>query len=174
MYVRRGISARRLFHGSWPVLLGTAVWSAIVVYLNEFLGLHFISIPIAPVTVIGIAVSLYLGFKSTSAYNRWWEARQLWGGIINRSRDWGSSVFSLIYATGRELDPAVRVELIERHLAWVNALAYQLRKTSRFRRVDSGHLFGRRIAAEAQFHQTPDCYRACLSEEEAAAVELDF
>jgi len=171
MYVRRGISAGRLFRGSWPFLLGASIWSAIVVYLNEYLGLHFLSIPVTPITVIGIAVSLYLGFKSTSAYNRWWEARTIWGGVINRSRDWGSSVLNLIHAEGREPDPAIRAELIERHLAWVNALAYQLRASSRFMRADPNRLFGRRIAGDERYHQTRACYRRFLSEAEIEAVE---
>ncbi len=172
MYVRRGINARHLFHDSWPFLIGVTLWSALVVYLNEFLGLHFLSIPIMPVTTIGIAVSLYLGFKSTSAYNRWWEARQIWGEIVNRSRDWGNSVYNLIYASGKDLDPEVRKELIDRHIAWVNALAFQLRATSRLKAVGVTRAFGhRRVFKDAEFHQTRESYRRYLSAEEVTAVE---
>ena len=36
----------------------------------------------APFTVFGIALSLFLGFRNNAAYDRWWEARRLWGGLL--------------------------------------------------------------------------------------------
>lgn len=42
--------------------------------------------PVLPVTLIGIAVSLYVGFKSVTAYNRWWKARTALGGLVTISR----------------------------------------------------------------------------------------
>ncbi len=171
MYVRRGINYRHLFANSWLFLIGAALWALVVVYVNEFLGYHVLSIPITPVTTIGIAVSLYLGFKSTSAYNRWWEARQVWGDIINRSRDWGNSAYSFIYAEGKRVDPATPVELIRRHLAWVNALAYQLRSQSRLKAAGTTHIFGhRRVFQDADHHNTAESYEQYLSPEEAAAI----
>jgi putative membrane protein len=71
MYVRRTISFRHLFNDSWRHIVLVAAWSLLVVYLHEIQGLTMISVPIVPVSTIGIAVSLYLGFKSTSAYGRW-------------------------------------------------------------------------------------------------------
>lgn len=172
MYVRRGINASHLFRDSWMFLLGVTAWAIIVLYLNEFLQYHFISIPIAPVTTIGIAVSLYLGFKSTSAYNRWWEARQVWGEIINRSREWGNSVFNLIIEDGEQLDPTIRSELIERHLAWVNALAYQLRSNSRLKDARVTRIFGhRRVFEDDRHHQAAESYRRYLSVEDASGLE---
>lgn len=172
MYVRRGIHVHHLLRDSWPFLIGVSLWSGIVVYLNEILELRFLSIPIVPVTTIGIAVSLYLGFKSTSAYSRWWEARQVWGAIITGSRDWGNSVLNLIYADGRKLDPAVRQDLIRRHIAWVHALAFQLRARSRLKAAGATYAFGRRLVfQDADYHQTPESYRRFLSAEEIAEVE---
>lgn len=172
MYVRRGINVRHLFHDSWLFLLGVTAWALVVLYLNEFLQLHFVSIPIAPITTIGIAVSLYLGFKSTSAYNRWWEARQIWGDIINRSRDWANSVFNLMPAGGKPIDPAIQTELIERHIGWVNALAFQLRQRSRLKETVKTRIFGhRRVFTESHFHQTRESYRRHLAPGEAAGLE---
>lgn len=59
------------WRNSWLFIAGSALWAALIVYLNGIRGSSFIAIPIAPVTTIRIAVSLYLGFKSTSDYNRW-------------------------------------------------------------------------------------------------------
>jgi len=40
----------------------------------------------AVLSVLGIAASVFIGFRNTTAYNRWWEARTLWGGQIINSR----------------------------------------------------------------------------------------
>ncbi|MCP4385487.1 MAG: hypothetical protein GY798_29415 [Hyphomicrobiales bacterium] len=175
MYVRRGINARDLLADSWVFLVGATVWALLIAYLNAVREYPFIAIPIAPVTTIGIAVSLYLGFKSTSAYNRWWEARKIWGDIINRSRDWGNSVYNLmIMSEDGQPDQAIRAELISRHLAWVNALAYQLRDRSRLKTTDANRVFGhRRRFDESQFHQSRETYRLHLGAEEAAEIEAN-
>ncbi len=85
-----------LIQESWVLLVVNTAWSSLIYYLNDFTGIELLAIPMVPITIIGIAVSLYLGFKSTSAHNRWWEARKIWGEIIILSRAWGTSVFSLI------------------------------------------------------------------------------
>ncbi len=144
-----------------------ASWSALVVYLYEFQGFKQIDIPILPVTTIGVAVALYLGFKSTQAYARWWEARVIWGGIVNDSRSWANFVIGLVRHNGEEIDEAVHKELIYHHLAWVNALAHQLRKTSRLQESDSVHIFDYRRCRDNQEdpHLSADCYARFLSTE---------
>lgn len=172
MYIRSGINPWHLFHDSWRFLVVVGVWSMMIVYLREFLQIQAIGLPIAPITTIGIAVSLYLGFKSTSAYNRWWEARKLWGDIINTSRMWANNVISLVHSKDGHVDPAVRAELIQRHLAWVNALAYQLRATSRLKASANTRIFNhRRKFDHHDFHQTPESFRRHLSVDEAAEIE---
>ncbi|NEY90657.1 bestrophin family protein [Tabrizicola oligotrophica] len=39
-----------------------------------------------PFTVFGVALSLFLGFRNNAAYDRWWEARRLWGGLVADTR----------------------------------------------------------------------------------------
>jgi len=41
---------------------------------------------VAALSVLGIAASIFIGFRNTNAYNRWWEARTLWVAVINDSR----------------------------------------------------------------------------------------
>ncbi len=47
---------------------------------------------VAGLSVLGIAASIFIGFRNTNAYNRWWEARTLWGAVINDSRAWHNSL----------------------------------------------------------------------------------
>ncbi len=46
--------------------------------------------------MLGIAVSIFVGFRNTQAINRWWEARGLWGAVVNQSRHWRDSLQALV------------------------------------------------------------------------------
>ena len=46
----------------------------------------FPQIPFSLVAALGTALAIFLGFRNNSAYDRWWEARKIWGGIVNVSR----------------------------------------------------------------------------------------
>lgn len=49
--------------------------------------LSHIILPQAPVTITSFALSLLLVFRTNTSYFRWNEARTIWGGVLNRSRD---------------------------------------------------------------------------------------
>jgi ion channel-forming bestrophin family protein len=86
------------------------------------LGVPVPKLPWQPVALLGTAVAFVTGFKSNAAYNRAWEARQIYGGIVNASRAWSNQVHGFI------TDETRRMELIRRHLAWLTALRFQLRE----------------------------------------------
>jgi putative membrane protein len=85
-------------------------------------SIEAMKLPWTPVSLVGVAVAFFVGFKNNASYGRLWEARQIWGGIVNTSRSWGMAARDLVDA-----DPAVHRELVYRHLAWLTALRYQLR-----------------------------------------------
>ena len=71
------------------------------------LFLCVISAPISPalakqifpqilLSVLGISVSVFTAFRNTQAYNRWWEARTLWGGLVSQSRNLQNGLLALI------------------------------------------------------------------------------
>jgi putative membrane protein len=103
-------------------IVGT-LYSAALCIAHEALDWYF-SLPWQPLSVIGIAVAFYLGFKNNSSYDRTWEARKIWGGIVNDSRSFGTQVISFVQGENSE---AINKELIYRHIAWLTALRYQLR-----------------------------------------------
>ncbi|MFK7999689.1 MAG: bestrophin family protein [Polyangiales bacterium] len=113
------------------VIVGS--WSLAVYGLYAIAGFEWMRIPFTPLSVMGIAVSFYAGFKNNSAYDRFWEGRKIWGGVVNESRSWANAVVSYVLP-GDESETAheVRRALIYRQLAWINALRVQLRSTSRF------------------------------------------
>lgn len=170
MYVRNGITAASVFWDSWRVLLISGAWSTLVVYLHEIRGVEAIAAPVLPVTTIGIVVSFYLGFKNNSAYARWWEGRKIWGAIVNDSRTWGNQALHLVSPADQPGDTTAHI-LIHRHLAWVNALALQLRKRSRLQVGRHQRTFDHRLPYVSELPTaSPACYEGHLPEKEAGAI----
>lgn len=112
----------RIIREIWKPLALLFVWDVIVTvtyYLLPF------DAPELPVTLFGSALALFLGFRSNSAYNRWWEGRQLWGLMINASRNIARSARNFL-PDPEGADLKRRITL--RQIAYVNALRCQLRR----------------------------------------------
>jgi putative membrane protein len=75
-------------------------------------------------SIMGIALAFFLAFRNNSAYDRWWEARKIWGGIVNVSRTFSGYVSSFL---PKSMDKDIEI-IVRRHLAWINALRIQLRE----------------------------------------------
>ncbi|MCZ4245565.1 bestrophin family protein [Pedobacter punctiformis] len=90
--------------------------------LYKIFGFTWLAIPWTVVALLGTATAFIVGFKNTQTYSRTWEARQIWGAILNSSRTWGT--MSRDFLTD---NPQKTKELIYRHFAWLTALRYQMR-----------------------------------------------
>ena len=107
------------------------VWAGAITVAYEVLGQHWIAIPSLPMSLIGISVAFYLGFKNNASYDRQWEARKIWGAIVNASRSWAFSSRDLVGVTGGNDDDdlaSTHRALVARHIAWMDALRHQLRQ----------------------------------------------
>lgn len=123
MYVNRNYGFWMTLNWSkWPFILAF-LYSIAIACLGEFLNIH-LTLPWQPIGIVGIAVAFYLGFKNNSSYDRTWEARKIYGGIVNSSRSFGAATVSFVKG---ENSDAVHKELIYRHIAWLTALRFQLR-----------------------------------------------
>lgn len=101
--------------------------SLIAIVYDEF---HFtrISIPLSVPMVLGTVISLLLAFRSSQAYDRWWEARMIWGAIVNDSRSLARQISTLIPATFDGDDvKAFKSKFIYRQMAWCHSLTGHLR-----------------------------------------------
>ncbi|MCB9292517.1 MAG: hypothetical protein H6559_05230 [Lewinellaceae bacterium] len=105
----------------------------VVVGAYEFFDLGWLKIPWTPLALIGTAVAFVIGFQNNSAYGRIWEARKIWGGIVNTSRTFGMFVQDMLsneHASVKLSDQELRHEiktLTYRHIAWMTALRHAMR-----------------------------------------------
>ncbi|WP_317898375.1 bestrophin family protein [Aurantibacillus circumpalustris] len=97
--------------------------SLIPTSLYYFFDIKWLVIPWVAIALIGTAAAFLVGFKNTQTYNRLWEARQIWGAIINTSRAWGILTKDMVKSDKEEIRT-----LYYRHIAWLTALRYQMRE----------------------------------------------
>jgi len=98
-----------------------------------FFELSWLKIPWTPLALIGTAVAFVIGFQNNAAYGRIWEARKIWGGIVNTSRTFGVFIQDMVnneHAQKSMDDIGLQKEiktLIYRHIAWMTALRHAMR-----------------------------------------------
>lgn len=92
-----------------------------------FLDWTWLAMPWKPISLIGTALAFYLGFKNSASYDRLWEARKIWGGIVNASRSFTVMARDFIGAE-EEGTTEIQREIVHRHVAWLHVLALELRK----------------------------------------------
>ncbi|NNE25724.1 MAG: hypothetical protein HKN09_02675 [Saprospiraceae bacterium] len=134
MQVGRRFKLWETLNWSKVSILVFLIWGTVPVFVYNVLGWHWVHLPWQPISLIGIAVAFYLGFKNNSSYDRLWEARKIWGGIVNTSRsfavmarDWVNND-TVEEPQSEEHLNVIRKEIVHRHVAWLHALAIQLRK----------------------------------------------
>jgi putative membrane protein len=122
MIVKAAPSATQIVREVWKVLGLLFVWDVIVTVTYYVLPFDA---PELPLTIFGSALALFLGFRSNSAYQRWWEGRGLWGLMINASRNLARATRN--FMPDPEAAEAKR-RIVMRQIAYVNALRCQLRR----------------------------------------------
>lgn len=146
MIVKRGISLKQAMEWSGHHVIWLLLWSSSVAFLYVY-NLIELKLPWLPISIIGTAVAFYVGFKNNSAYDRMWEARKIWGGIVNSSRSWGMYVDGFItnQFTNKPLSDAeiksVKSRLIYRHIAWLYALRSQLLVSTEWEHINQNILY---------------------------------
>lgn len=144
MYTKKIFTARQM---AWWTRFETFLFIAIItacVAAYYFLDLKWIKIPWTPLALIGTAVAFVIGFQNNSAYGRIWEARKIWGGIVNTSRTFGMFLQDMITNEHTETpisEEQLRAEvkkLTYRHIAWMTALRHAMRMPKPWE-TTSGH-----------------------------------
>jgi len=98
-------------------------------------GWTWLAHPEIPLSIFGGVIGVIAGFRNSSAYARWWEARIIWGAVVNNSRSFARQVLSMMAApeAGQEMEcelRAIKHKLVLLQIAYVHALRNHLRGIS--------------------------------------------
>jgi ion channel-forming bestrophin family protein len=77
-----------------PFIIVTTVYTIVVLGLEEYFGDHIYKVSGQIGSVFGLAVAFFLGFRMNSAYDRWWEARKIFGELTNNTRSFVAKIYA--------------------------------------------------------------------------------
>ncbi|MGB1270284.1 MAG: bestrophin family protein [Flavobacteriaceae bacterium] len=135
MIITKNISLKRLLNWSGHHIVWLTIFMGSIALLYKQ-GYININIPWLPISIIGTAVAFYVGFKNNQSYDRLWEARKIWGGIVNESRTWGMMIDGFVSNLNTDTNlpeeeiNQIKKKLIYRHIAWLYSHRSQLLVTT--------------------------------------------
>ncbi len=106
--------------------------SMLVVFLSNRFEMYLPEMPLTIPAFIGTAISIILSFNLSQSYDRWWEARKVWGAIVNDSR---SFVIQLRTLTSKGNEAMVK-KIAYRQIAWCYSLGQSLRGQNPIENLD--------------------------------------
>lgn len=120
------------------------------------MGMYWLRLPWLPIGVVGTAVAFIVSFKNNASYDRLWEARKIYGGIVNTSRSLTIMLNDFItneFAKEKHSEEslfAIRKQMVMRHVAWMTSLRHALRQhkpweVSRVTKADLKYMEGTEI-----------------------------
>ena len=133
MILRDSFPVQRLWPRTYKRLLVLLTFDCAVAAFYVFLDWHWLSLDALPLGMLGSALAIFLAFRANAAYGRWWEARQLWGQLVNTSRALARQAL-----TALDVDPAnpchmaLRDDIVLHQVAFVHALRCHLRRQNPF------------------------------------------
>nr|WP_068889817.1 bestrophin family ion channel [Pedobacter panaciterrae] len=125
MLIGQKIKLSRILINTWQVDIIMIVSCSATYFAREFLVSHHLDIPSIIPGVLGTAIAFFIGFNNNQAYDRWWEARKIWGSIVNDSRSWARSLIN--YADENEESKLLVKQMVSRHIAFLYTLKGNLR-----------------------------------------------
>lgn len=127
MLIEQNIRLSRIIRNTWQVDIIMIISCTAAYLVRTILIRHHFEIPSIIPTVLGTAIAFFVGFNNNQAYDRWWEARKIWGGLVNDSRSWARSIISYIPQGEADEHAALKKRLVYRQIAFLYALKARLR-----------------------------------------------
>jgi putative membrane protein len=127
MIVPRERQLKRLVTYVGMPLLVLVLYDLAVVVAYKVLHWNWVALPHIPLSLFGSAIGIIVAFRNQSAYARWWEARTLWGAIVNNSRSWARQVTTVMMPLSEA--EAEELKVVQRRMVYHQiAYAYALRQ----------------------------------------------
>lgn len=134
MYVQRKYPFKGMIAWTRRDLYKFIVIGVVPVFMFKGLGFYWLHLPWLPIGVVGTAVAFIVSFKNNASYDRLWEARKIYGGMVNASRSFALMVNDFI-TNEHAKEPLkeeelfrIRKQMIMRHVAWMTSLRHALRQ----------------------------------------------
>jgi putative membrane protein len=147
-----------------PQILFVFCFSFFVVWIERCYPAVFHNFTAAPFTLLGTAISIFLAFRNNACYDRWWEARRMWGQLILEMRSFARLVTTLLPGS-----PAA-VAIVRNAIAFTYALNGHLRKKPLPAEV-AGYLAPADLAGVSQSPNPPDAILRIISRDLAAELK---
>lgn len=157
MYVNKNFDFRSFIHFAGLHLIWLSAWVTFVALVYHYTDWKWIAIPWLPVSIVATAVAFYVGFKNNQAYDRLWEARKIWGSMVNNSRSFATATKHFTINTDSSQNESVRTKFVKRivyrHIAWLYILREQLLAPTLWEHVNQGPLMKRHVnRIQKRFH----------------------
>ena len=133
MIVKRNFHPLKVWAYIRNQVLFVLTWSLIVWLIFFFTRESSLALNFTPIGILGSALAIFVAFRNNSAYGRWWEARTLWGGIVNSSRVFARLVITFTDSHAHQdnyeesRSEAFKKSLVYKQIAWVHAMRLHLR-----------------------------------------------
>ena len=134
MYTKRTYPFWQMLAWTRYDILKFIIISLIPIILYEVLHWKWLHLPWLPIALVGTALAFIVSFKNNASYDRLWEARKIWGGIVNSSRSFTIMIKDFIsnqhtkHPVSEEELTKLKEEFVNRHVAWMAALRHQMRQ----------------------------------------------
>jgi putative membrane protein len=112
-------------------LLILVLYDLAVVSAYKLMKWNWVAMPHIPLALFGSAIGIIVAFRNQSAYARWWEARTLWGAVVNNSRSWARQITTVMMPLSAAEVPdleQMQRRLVYHQIAYVHALRQHLRQ----------------------------------------------
>ena len=137
MILKRNFNVLKVLQYNAEGLLISGLVSGGVYALHHFNAID-LALPFSIAAILGSALAIFIAFRNNTAYTRWWEARTIWGGIVNNSRIFARQLIANAdnaVAIGKATPEKVidfKQEMVLRQIAFAHALRLHLRRQTTY------------------------------------------
>jgi len=121
-------------------LLGLLAYDVVIVILYQRGHIKWAALEEIPLSLFGSAIGVILAFRNSTSYARWWEARILWGSIVNNARSWARLATTALKKKGEDASgefERTQKQMVYYQIAWAHALRQHLRRLDPLSEVTS-------------------------------------
>lgn len=127
MLLKEKITANRVINLTYKNFFFALIDCTAAYIFNEFILNHFFDFPVFIPTILGTALAFFIGFNNNQAYDRWWEARKIWGSIVNNSRTFARMIISFVDDKEDERINEIKNYMVKNHITFLYSLKKALR-----------------------------------------------